>query len=59
MTDQPLVIHYDYDKRTISGSTHDIINKEEFRLNCIGDLIVTQIYTFKSDLVLKAVKPLH
>lgn len=55
-TDQPLVIHYDYDRRTISGSTYDIINKEEFRLNCIGDLIVTKIYTFKSDLVLKAVK---
>lgn len=56
-TDQQMAIHYDYDRRTISGSTYDIINKEEYRLNRVGDMIVTKIYTFKSDLVLKVVKP--
>lgn len=55
-TDQPMAIHYDYDRRTISGSTYDIINKDEYRLNSVGDMIVTKIYTFKNDLVVKAVK---
>lgn len=55
-TDQPITIHYDYSRRTIAGSTYDIINSEEFRLNGIGDMIVTKIYTYKSDLVLKVVK---
>lgn len=53
-TDQPMAIHYD--RRTILGSTYDIINKEEYRLNSVGDMIVTKIYTLKNDLVVKAVK---
>lgn len=54
-TDQQIAIHYDYDRRTISGSAYDIINKEDYILNIVGNMIVTKIYTFKSDLVLKAV----
>ncbi len=55
-TDQPMAIHYDYARRTIAGNTYDIINSEEFRLNGIGNMIVTKIYTFNRDLVLVAVK---
>ena len=54
-TDQQIVIHYD--RRTISGMIYDVIHKEDYRLNRVGDMIVTKIYTFKSDLVIKAVKP--
>ena len=55
-TDQQIAIHYDYDRRTISGMIYDVIHKEDYRLNRVGDMIVTKIYTFKSDLVLKVVK---
>lgn len=51
-TDQQIVIHYDYDRRTISGTTYDIINKEDYILNRVGDMIVTKIYAFKSDLAI-------
>lgn len=55
-TDQQIAIHYDYDRRTISGSIYDIIHKEDYILNSVGDMIVTKIYAFKSDLVIRAVK---
>lgn len=55
-SDQPMAIHYDYDRRHMSGTVYDIINREEFRLNAVGDMIVTKIYTFKNDLVVKVVK---
>ena len=43
-------------ERTISGMIYDVIHKEDYRLNRVGDMIVTKIYTFKSDLVIEAVK---
>lgn len=55
-TDQPMAIHYDYHRKTISGITYDILNKEDFRLNMVGDMIVTKIYAFKSEIVLEVVK---
>lgn len=52
-TDQKVLIYYD--EYHIYGRIYDIIDTEEYRENRIGDMIVTKIYTFKSDLVLKAV----
>lgn len=53
-TDQSVIIHYD--NRAIVGSVYEIIGIEEYRLNRVGDMIVTNISSNKSDLWLKAVK---
>ena len=54
MTDQSIIIHYD--NRSIVGTVHDIIGIEEYKLNRVGDMIVTNISCNNSDLWLKAVK---
>lgn len=53
-TDQSIYIHYD--KRCIPGTVIDIIDTEEYRLNRVGDMLVTKIYAYKSGLFLEAVK---
>lgn len=53
-TDQSVIIHYD--NRSIVGTVYEIIGIEEYRLNRVGDMIVTNIISNKSDLWLKAVK---
>lgn len=53
-TDQSIIIHYD--DRSIVGTVYDIIDIEEYRLNKVGDMLVTKIGTFKSALLLKVVK---
>lgn len=53
-TDQSIIIHYD--NRSIVGTVYEIIGIEEYRLNRVGDMIVTNISSNKSDLWLKAVK---
>mgnify|MGYP007062376710 CR=1 FL=1 len=54
-TDQSVIIHYD--NRSIVCTVHEIIDVEEYRLNRVGDMIVTNIISNNSDLWLKAVKP--
>lgn len=54
MTDQSVIIHYD--NRCIVGYLYNIIDIEEYRLNRVGDMIVTRIGTFKDSLLVKAVK---
>lgn len=53
-TDQSVIIHYD--NRAIVGTVYEIIGVEEYRLNRVGDMIVTNISCNNSDLWLKAVK---
>lgn len=53
-TDQSVIIHYD--NRSIVGTVYEIIGIEEYRLNRVGDMFVTNISSNKSDLWLKAVK---
>ena len=53
-TDQSVIIHYD--NRDIVGTVYEIIGVEEYRLNRVGDMIVTNISCNNSDLWLKAVK---
>lgn len=53
-TDQSIYIHYD--NRCIQGNVIDIIDIEEYRLNRVGDMLVTKIYAYKSGLFLKAVE---
>ena len=53
-TDQSIIIHYD--NRSIVGTVHEIIDIDEYKLNRVGDMIVTNISSNKSDLWLKAVK---
>lgn len=54
-TDQSIIIHYD--NRSIVGTVYEIIGIEEYRLNRVGDMIVTNIISNNSDLWLKVVKP--
>ena len=53
-TDQSIIIHYS--NRSIVGYVYDIISTDEYRLNRIGDMIVTNISSNNSDLWIKAVK---
>lgn len=53
-TDQSIIIHYD--NRSIVGSVYEIIDTEEYRLNRVGDMVVTKIISNNSDLWLKVVK---
>lgn len=53
-TDQSIIIHYD--NRSIVGYVYDIISTDEYRLNRVGDMIVTKIISNNSDLWLKVVK---
>lgn len=53
-TDQSVIIHYD--NRSIVGTVYDIIGVEEYRLNRVGDMVVTNISSNNDDLWLKAVK---
>lgn len=54
-TDQSIIIHYD--NRSIVGYVYEIISTDEYRLNRVGDMIVTNISSNNSDLWLKVVKP--
>ena len=51
---QSVIIHYD--NRCIAGYLCNIVYIEEYRLNRVGDMIVTRIETFKDSLVVKVVK---
>ena len=53
-TDQSVIIHYD--NRAIVGTVYEIISVEEYRLNRVGDMVVTKISSNNSDLFLKVVK---
>ena len=53
-TDQSIIINYD--NRSIVGTVHEIIGVEEYRLNRVGDMVVTNISSNNDDLWLKAVK---
>lgn len=53
-TDQSVIIHYD--NRAIVGTVYEIIGVEEYRLNRVGDMVVTNISSNNGDLWLKAVK---
>lgn len=53
-TDQSIYIHYD--NRAIVGTVYEIIGVEEYKLNRVGDMLVTKIYAYKSGLFLEAVK---
>lgn len=54
-TDQSIIIHYD--NRSIVGTVYEIIGIEEYRINRVGDMIVTNINSNNSDLWLKVVRP--
>lgn len=53
-TNQSVIIHYD--NRCIVGYLHNIIDLEEYRLNRVGDMLITRIGTSKDSLLVKAVK---
>lgn len=53
-TDQSVIIHYD--NRSIVGTVYEIIGVEEYSLNRVGDMVVTNISSNNDDLWLKAVK---
>lgn len=53
-TDQSAKIYYE--GKFIEGNVYEIIATEEYRLNKIGDMLVTNINCYNSDLRLKAVK---
>lgn len=53
-TDQSVIIHYD--NRSIVGTVYEIIGIEEYKLNRVGDMLVTNIISNNSDLWLKVVK---
>lgn len=53
-TDQSVIINYD--NRAIVGTVYEIIGVEEYRLNRVGDMVVTNISSNNDDLWLKAVK---
>lgn len=53
-TDQSIIIHYD--NRAVVGTVYEIIGVEEYKLNKVGDMVVTNISTNNNDLWLKAVK---
>ena len=53
-SDQSVIIHYD--NRSIVCTVYEIISVEEYRLNRVGDMIVTKIICNNSDLWLKAVR---
>lgn len=53
-TDQSIIIHYD--NRAVVGTVYEIIGIEEYKLNKVGDMVVTNICTNNNDLWLKAVK---
>lgn len=53
-TDQSIIIHYD--NRTVVGTVYEIIGVDEYKLNKVGDMVVTNISTNNNDLLVKAVK---
>lgn len=53
-TDQTVIINYD--NRCIVGDLDNILDIEEYRLNRVGDMIVTRIEANKDSLLLKVVK---
>lgn len=53
-TDQSAQIYYD--GKYIEGTVFEIIEAPIFRLNRIGDMLVTNIRSYNSYLILKAVK---
>lgn len=53
-TDQSVQIYYE--GKYIKGSVFEVVANEGYRLNRIGDMIVTNILSDKSYLILRAVK---
>lgn len=53
-TDQSVQIYYD--GKYIEGTVFDIVEAPTFRLNRIGDMLVTNIRSDNSYLILRAVK---
>lgn len=53
-TDQSVIIHYD--NRAVVGTVYEIIGIEEYRLNRVGDMVVTNISSNNNDLWIKAMK---
>ena len=53
-TDQSAIIHYE--GNFIEGTVFEIVEDPKYRLDRIGDMIVTYISSYNSDLILRAVK---
>lgn len=53
-TDQSAIIYYE--GNSIEGTVFEIVEDPKYRLNRIGDMIVTSINSYNSDLILRAVK---
>lgn len=53
-TDQSAIIHYE--GKFIEGTVFEIVEDPLYRLNRIGDMLVTDINSYNSDLILRAVK---
>ena len=54
-TDQSTKIYYEGE--SIEGTVFEIVEDPKFRLNRIGDMIVTNINGYQNYLILRAVKP--
>lgn len=52
--DQSAII--DYEGKFIEGTVFDIIEDPKYQLERIGDMLVTNINSYHSDLILRAVK---
>ena len=53
-TDQSAIIYYE--GNFIEGTVFEIVEDPKYILNRIGDMIVTSINSYNSDLILRAVK---
>lgn len=53
-TDQSVIINYE--GKFIEGTVFEILEDPQYRLNRIGDMLVTAIDSYNCDLILRAVK---
>lgn len=53
-TDQSIIIHYE--SNFIEGTVFEIVEDPKYRLDRIGDMIVTYISSYNNYLILKSVK---
>lgn len=53
-TDQSVIINYE--GKFIAGTVFEILEDPQYRLNRIGDMLVTAIDSYNCDLILRAVK---
>lgn len=53
-TDQSVIINYE--GKFIAGTVFEILEDPQYRLNRIGDMLVTTIDSYNCDLILRAVK---